>query len=215
MRRLSSLLTIILLAATPTFAQAQQPPRPTSGIAPAGLPATAVAPTPATAPAQTAPPVVQSGRATAPQAPRASAPRAPQIASATNKPMPAATNIRLELLITDTFTGTPVKKSVSLLILTGNSGMIRTMNTGMGGAATLDVDAIAAAYQNGMVATRITFQYQPAPVTEGDLAGKRPPTLNESITVVLMDGKPMAISQSADPATDRKVTAELTATILK
>jgi hypothetical protein len=33
--------------------------------------------------------------------------------------------------------------------------------------------------------------------------------------VVLQDGKPLMVSQSADPTTERRVTAELTATILK
>jgi hypothetical protein len=159
---------------------------------------------------------LQTQTATPPaQAPRAEAPRAPYIASATNQPMPASTNIRLELVITDTFTGAPVKKSVSLLVVTGNSGMIRTSNTMTGTLAVLNVDAVAAAYQSGVVSTRLTFEYSPPPPIEGPLAGRRSPSLNESITVVLQDGKPMVISQSADPATDRKVTAELTATILK
>ncbi len=43
----------------------------------------------------------------------------------------------------------------------------------------------------------------------------RSPRLNESITVVLQDGKMLMVSQSADPGSDRKVTAELMATILK
>jgi len=148
-------------------------------------------------------------------APRAEAPRAPSIGGPNNQPMPAGTNIRLELAITDTYTGAPVKKTVSLLVLSNNSGMIRTNNYGDAGLATLNVDAVAAAYQSGQVSVRITFEYTPARLKEGTASTGRPPTLNESITVVLQDGKPLMVSQSADPATDRKVTAELTATILK
>ena len=45
-------------------------------------------------------------------------------------------------------------------------------------------------------------------------AAARPGRLHESITVRLTNGKPLVVSQSADPASDRKVTVELTATIL-
>jgi hypothetical protein len=39
--------------------------------------------------------------------------------------------------------------------------------------------------------------------------------LNEQITLILVPGKPMTISQAADPVSDRRITVELTATILK
>jgi hypothetical protein len=38
--------------------------------------------------------------------------------------------------------------------------------------------------------------------------------LSESIGVILADGVPLTISQSADPITERRVTVEATATIL-
>ena len=44
---------------------------------------------------------------------------------------------------------------------------------------------------------------------------KTTPNINESLSVILEDGKPMLISQSADPVTDRKVKVEVKATILK
>ena len=40
-------------------------------------------------------------------------------------------------------------------------------------------------------------------------------SLQESITVLLNDGKPLVISQSADSISDRKVTVEVRATIVK
>ena len=212
MRRLTSLfthtslLTVLILAwAVPALAQS----------APA-FPPRAVAPTPAppgqgqqgrqgqqaAQGQQTTPPAV---------APRAETPRAPSIGAMGSTPMPAATNIRLDLVITDTYTGAPVKKTVSLLVLTGHNGMIRTR--GSDGWSVLNVDAIAAAYTGGQVSLRMTFEYTPAQSKEPNSG--RAPSLNESITVVLQDGKPLMVSQSADPTTDRKVTAELTATILK
>jgi hypothetical protein len=38
---------------------------------------------------------------------------------------------------------------------------------------------------------------------------------NERLSVILESGKPMMISQAADPTSDRKITVEITATILK
>ena len=192
MRRLTSLVFLLAFIATPALAQ-QTPgavaPRPTPN-----------------APQATTPPA---------QAPRAETPHAPQIynTAAGIREMPSHTNIRLDLTITDTLTGAPVKKTVSLILLTSNSGMIRTRSGD--GYAQLNVDALAAAYSTGLVSVRMTFEFTPPqPMRDGQVVG-RSPSLNESITVVLQDGKPLMVSQSADPATDRKVTAELTATILK
>jgi hypothetical protein len=39
--------------------------------------------------------------------------------------------------------------------------------------------------------------------------------ISESLTVILEDGKPLVVSQSADPGSDRKVRVEIKATILK
>lgn len=93
--------------------------------------------------------------------------------------------------------------------------MIRTSNIYTSGQPVLNVDVLAAAYQGGIVSVHMTFEVTPVSVAVSGGTPSRPPTLNESITVMLMDGKPTLISQSADPATDRKVTAELTATIIK
>ncbi len=228
MRRLTSVCTHVLMTALALFvavpATAQSTPAPRANtVRPSAMTAPpintvertfqqeAIAPT---RPAQGQ----QAGQGQQAIAPPAVAPRppsAPNIGDATNRPMPQATNIRFELTVTDTLSGAPVKKNVSWLVLNGHSGMIRTTNTSTGFNAFINVDAVATAYQNGQVSTRITFEYSPAAPKDGTNAGSRPPSLNESITVVLQDGKPMMLSQSADPVTDRKVTAELTATILK
>ncbi len=225
MRRPTSLLILTLLVAVPAMAQTAPTPRPQRGIAVPTFAPSATAPTPM-APQSTPPAIAHPPDQIPPAAtptpmagqnapPRAETPRAPQIATPGNPSM-GPVNIRLELAITDTFSGTPVKKSVSLLVLNGNSGMIRTTNY-EAAAATLNVDAMANAYQNGLISVRLTFEYSPAPapVKEGQGRQALSPRLNESITVVLQDGKMLMVSQSADPGSDRKVTAELTATILK
>lgn len=128
--------------------------------------------------------------------------------------LPSTTNIQLELTITDTIGGTPTTKTVSMVILTGSSGMIRT--AGATNDHFLNVDAVATAYQSGLIGVRLSFEFTPPPSTNA--AGERSvraPRLNESLTVVVVDGKPLVISQSADAASDRKVTASITARVLK
>jgi hypothetical protein len=39
--------------------------------------------------------------------------------------------------------------------------------------------------------------------------------INERMAVIVQDGKPLVISQAADAGSDRKVTVELKATVLK
>lgn len=163
--------------------------------------------TPPQAQAPTPPPSSGQGTPTAAPQPTASN-RLP------NLPMlPNTTNIQLELTITDTISGTPATKTVSMVILNGSSGMIRTSTPGYDHQ--LNVDAMASAYQNGMVGVRITFDFTPPQITAEGKANQRAPRLNESLTVIVADGKPLVVSQSADAASDRKVTATIKATVLK
>jgi hypothetical protein len=140
-------------------------------------------------------------------------------------------NIRLELRITDNYSGSPVEKTVSVLMMSGFNGRVRTENVveaemggpGMPTAVTatpivLNVDAVATALPKDQVSVRVTFEYRPAPRPQAGASVQRtalPATLSESLHIMLRNGQPLVVSQSADPATDRKVTVELTATVLK
>jgi hypothetical protein len=156
-------------------------------------------------------------------------PRAPGL------PIPTA-NVKLDLIITDTYTGAPVKKTVSMLIMNGSNGMIRTANRlATGSNVGLNVDAAVMIHQGGLITVRVTFEYTPAQAPSiinpqnreqidairaqqaerGLSPTSQPAELHESLSVVLQDGKPLLVSQSADPTTDRKVTVEVMATILK
>jgi hypothetical protein len=140
----------------------------------------------------------------------APAPQAPQ--------SPVPQNVRLDLTITDTYTGEPATKTVSMVIETGQSGMIRTSNRLPNGQPLgLNVDAHASVWPGSdAIRMRVTFEYTPAQRSDSSPSGSpRPAELHESLSVVLRDGQPMTVSQSADPATDRTVTVELTATILR
>jgi hypothetical protein len=178
---------------------------------------------------------VALGAQTAPAAP----PPKPQAPSVQGKPAPAepaspvdAPNVRLELRITDNYSGTPTEKTVSMLVLSGRQGRVRTSNMVPSDRpelqgivhndpnfgrelVQLNVDAFATVVSQGHVQAHVTFEYRPAPAP--GQAGPRflPSTLNESLHIMLKSGQPLVVSQSADPTTDRKVTVELTATILK
>lgn len=127
------------------------------------------------------------------------------------------TNIKLDLAITDTYAGLPVKKTVSMLIMAGQGGMIRTSNRLASGAEVkLNVDANARIHPNaaGFISVQLTFEYTPAQAVSEHSAG-HPAMLHESLNVFLQNGKPLVVSQSADPSTERRVTVELTGTIQK
>ena len=52
-------------------------------------------------------------------------------------------------------------------------------------------------------------------VLEGSLRSRLVAGFSESLNLLVADGKPIVASQSADPRSDRKVTIEVTATVLK
>ena len=60
----------------------------------------------------------------------------------------------------------------------------------------------------------LTIEYRPV-AGEAETERNTTPHINESLTVILDDGKPMVVSQSADPVTDRKVKVEAKITLLK
>lgn len=145
--------------------------------------------------------------------------------------MPASTsfvNVRLELAITDkTGEGEPVRKTVTLLVAEKGQGRVRSSGTVFREATatdrrsafevTLNADAFIHEIAGDRIFTGITVEY--APSAEGSGAGnagareQRGSTLNQSVSVVLTNGKPTVIVESSDPLSDRKVTLEATATI--
>ena len=125
------------------------------------------------------------------------------------------TNVQVELTLTDQVgSSAPEKKSVSMIVATGSWGKIRNTAARSGPIQIgLNVDARPLVSVDGPIQLELTLYYYPpqgkpeAPVL--------PTELNQSMTIVLQSGKPMLISQSADPASDRKITVEVKATVLK
>jgi hypothetical protein len=148
-------------------------------------------------------------------------------------------NIRLDITINDQGTGgQAIRKTISLLMADGEAGRVRSTGTltqqfvGPGmvtpdgkpivsvravGEVQLNVDAHVALLAEDRIRTRITLEYTPGapalPLPPEGAVVQHP--LNQSVTVILQHGKPLIITQAADPLSDRKITVEVTATILR
>jgi len=200
----------------------------TATTAPKARPAVAAAPAAgAVTIDQTAPPPPVPPAPPAPPAPRA--PRAPVATRSTGEaPAPAEArhtrgqpvNLRLEFTVTDQVgTTPPVKKIITMNVADGESGRIRTnadvyRKNSPVTVVPLSVDAFPT-IEGGKIRLRASLEYQLlSPPPEPDLpAGKT--SITQSVTSILSDGVSAVLSQSADPLTDRRVTLEVKATIVK
>ena len=190
--------------AVPTPARAPQtPPRPAAPAPPATTRQGQPTSRPGVVPQPMAPPTGGAVPAAVqtPPAPRAELPSSWQ-------------NVKLEVSITDTFSATmQTKKAVTLLVLDGRSGQVRAQ----GGNGVLNVDAAPTIRPDGRIYLRLTVEYQPELTQEQmtQAGSGRTGYLNESLYIVISEGKPVTVSQSADPRNDRRVMMEVTATVIK
>jgi hypothetical protein len=130
------------------------------------------------------------------------------------------TNVQIELTLTDQLgTQTSEKKTVSMIASSGNFGKIRSGSTVFPPgeppySVVLNVDARPFVSVDGPIQLELTLVYEPVKV-EGDTKSRRPSGINQSQTIILQSGKPLIVSQAADPVSDRKVVVEVKATVLK
>ena len=178
-------------------------------------------PSPPLPPAATAPQAPPSPRAAqAPRVPRAATGEAPAPPEVMRRSRGQLINLRLEFTVTDQIgTAPPVKKTITMNVADGESGRIRTnaevhrKNTAPT-TVPLSVDA-SPEIEGARIRLRASLEYQllkDAPEPELP-AGKT--SITQSVTAILNDGVSTILSQSADPLTDRKVTLEVKATIVK
>jgi hypothetical protein len=130
------------------------------------------------------------------------------------------TNVQVELTITDQAgTGTPEKKVVSMVVSSGSWGKIRSAQMvrdgGRDQVVDLNVDARPFVSVEGPIQLELTVVFSPPGTQTGDVVRLRPTGVNQSLTVILQSGKPLVISQAADPIGDRKIIVEAKATVLK
>ena len=135
-------------------------------------------------------------------------------APAQNRPEPPPplgqpVNVKLDITITDQAAGEPAKKTVSLLVADRAVGSIRSIANSV--RAQLNVDANPQILPSGLIKVQLGLEYNPQ-------RGDGPPTgssLNQRVSIVLTPGRPLLLSQAADPLSDRKITVEVRADILK
>jgi glucose/arabinose dehydrogenase len=132
--------------------------------------------------------------------PRAGAPA--EQAAAPRPPEGQGVNIKFDLTITDqTGTAEAAKKTVSLLVLDRQTGYVRsTSSSERTGQVRINVDARPQILSTGNIRVTLSLEYQ---------------AISQQITVVVESGKPLIVTQTADPLSERKVTVEMRATILK
>ena len=175
------------------------------------------------------------------QQPQAETPPVVERQAGTPKPTPSPVeresreghlaNVRLEVTITDQRgTGQPTMKTVALVLADRANGRIRTTGEIRVAAAqtsgsvfpqgtqirpvVLNIDAYPEIVRDGRVRARVTLEYKPT-AAEATSDEQALTTISETFSVILSDGKPLVVSQSADPTTDRQVRVEVKATILK
>jgi hypothetical protein len=163
-------------------------------------------------------------------------------AKAAPEPPPLPVNIKIEVSITDqSGSGTPAKKLVSMIASDRQSTNIRSSasvpvkqtvfssSQSSGGTATapvssytyrnvtINVDARPSIVQKEPNKISLNFGLEYIPRPEGRQEEMEPGmgSWSERLSLILESGKPMVISQAADPTSDRKITVEVTATILK
>jgi hypothetical protein len=120
-------------------------------------------------------------------------------------------NIQIELTISDQLgAAKPETRVVSMIVADGAFGRIRS--SADNGVEKLNIDARPELLDGDRLSVELTVEYVPP---RADGAARRPAMLNEMLTVILQSGRPMLISQAADPLADRKTTVEVRASIVK
>jgi hypothetical protein len=217
-----------IAASTPAplgrLAQATTSPPP-----PAEAPLGAIAAQEGAPPPPPAAPPPGTPRATQPpQPPRQAIALAPGVGPYVAKDV----NIRVDGTITESRgEQTLGRKVISVTLRDGDTGSVRSSalvpQPKFGGTpdeqgsltrAPLNMDATVFLRDGGRVLARVTLEYNRGSVEIGNSGAQRAAFdsgIRQSVSVMLENGKPLVVAQSADPEGDRRVTLELKATILK
>ena len=199
MRKVAAATVCVLMVA---ICAAAQTPSPSPPPAPAPPPA-AAQPKPAPRPPTPARP---------PQAPEVpEPPRAERtLEDFRGKPV----NIRIDVTIVDEGGPQASRKTVSVTVGDRQPGQVRAAVSIPGvGQVPIALDTIAAFESEDRIRTRITLEYRPSP--RADPKEPVPAEMRLSFGVILANGQRIVAAQAADPVTDRRVSVEVLATVLK
>ena len=211
---MKKLLVMMIIALATAAVSAQAPEAPAAPAAPAppalrarpARPPRQAPPAPPAAPAPAAPNARRSGSEQAPPLP----PPAPAPSSPRPTTPAQLVNIRIDVVVTeDGGTAPQTRKTATLLLADRQGGSVRSFGrregTINGAPARVNVDAFPMVERDGRVRLQVTLEYG---VAGADDTSVRVEPLLES-------GKTIVVSQSTNPTSDRRVTVELTATVLK
>jgi hypothetical protein len=135
-------------------------------------------------------------------------------------------NVKIDVTITDQQgSSTPIRKVLSVVVGDGFNGSVRSTSffnnlPGSNGQVPLNMDVYPTLLSDGKVRVDLRLQYDlPSSAALRNAGGEERQltrtSLNESVVLVLENGKPMVAAQSAEPVSDRQVTLEVKATILR
>jgi hypothetical protein len=135
-------------------------------------------------------------------------------------------NVKVEFTITDQLGAKPpTKKTMTLTVADRESGRIRTNteyavprgNSWTGAVAPLSVDVMPT-IDGGKIRLEFSLEYNLSADKDPGLPADAPGSktnVSERMSAILDSGVPLVIAQSSDALTDRKLTIEVKATIVK
>lgn len=129
-------------------------------------------------------------------------------------------NVKLDLTITDqTGSGEPTKKVINMIVADGQNGFIRTkgyQKVAEGGLreVIMNVDARPVIMRDA-VRIDLGLEYSPTAAASTGTASEGRSNLNQRIAFMIEPGTPLVVSQAVDPLSNRSITVELRATIMK
>lgn len=207
------LAALAIVGAISTTTSAQTPfPMPDPVLVPPMLAAVQEPPPPPPAPAARSPQAPKPPATPGPvQPPKPPAPPPPP-----DSPNRQSVNIQVDVTIqSQGGTGTPISKTMTMLVADRRQTTLTAQASR--GFRRLNGDVRANLLRDGKLEIGLNLDFDVSEIKEGV-----PPTQDQGgtayrgvVNVVLENGKPQIISKSADPLTDRTVTVEVKATILK
>lgn len=163
--------------------------------------------------------LVLAGSASARQTTPSQQPAETPAAKAPSPPM-ARHNVKLEVRILDQPEGAePVRRNITMILADRRPGRVRTGGNALVGGSRIDValnvDATASILDDNRINVDLVLDYAPRPAGTSATNGSHPARLSQRLTTLIVPGKPMVMSEASDPITERLITVEVTATILK
>jgi hypothetical protein len=125
-----------------------------------------------------------------------------------------AVNVRYEIRILEE--GGPEPSTTKIVSMAATRYAVSAVRANPSSRNPLNVDVTPTGLLDGKVQTKIGIEYTAQSPGSSQRAGGVPPVeVRQTVNVWLESGTPMVISHAADPLSDRRVTVEVTATVLK